>query len=170
MDSLGGAYGGEVTVTLISKHQARGIEPLDSRRHSRRTSVGSLDPVNVDIVVGHDRTSHRGYGYGDILGTHLLDDLGHKFVHHTVGATRAIVHGIIVEQMWLACHNTAGLNDFFLCHNSNFSLSATSTSSGSMTMPPMRPKWWTGMMRSRLRRTSSIIWPALSSTTSMPLT
>ena len=104
--------------------------------------MGRFDPVNVDIIVGHHRTSDRSDRYGDVFRTHFLDHFCNEFVDHSVGASGAIVHGVVVEQAGLGLDYIGGLFDFFRSHDTYFSmifLRASSTSEGSMTIPPMRP-------------------------------
>ena len=41
----------QVTVALISEYQSTGIEAVGSGGQSGRTAMGSLDPVDIDIVI-----------------------------------------------------------------------------------------------------------------------
>ena len=58
MNGLTGSDTGKVTVTLISKHETVGPQALDSGSHSRGTSMGSLLPVDVQIIIGKHGTAH----------------------------------------------------------------------------------------------------------------
>ena len=51
-----------------------------------------------------------------MLGTHLLDYLGHELMDYAVGASGTIVHCVVVEQAGLGLDYIGGLFDFFRSH------------------------------------------------------
>lgn len=109
--------GRKVAVTLIGEHHLVGVEAAGGGGQGGRTSVGGLNPVAVDIIVGEHRASHRGDADSLLFETHLLYHLGHELVDHSVGATGAIVHIIVVNQPGSAVDFVFGAYDFLACHD-----------------------------------------------------
>ena len=58
--------------------------------------MGSLNPVDVDIVVGKHGTSHGGNADCRFFLSDFLEYLGNEFVHDTMAATGAVVHVHII--------------------------------------------------------------------------
>ena len=92
MNRLAGTDSREVTITLIGEHEVLGPQALYSGCQCGSTAVGSLFPVNVDIVVGKYGAANGRNADGLLSNTHFLDDLGNEFVYNAMAATRAIVH------------------------------------------------------------------------------
>jgi hypothetical protein len=102
MNGLAGADTGKVAVTLIGEHKAVRPAALDASGNGGSTSVGSLLPIDVYIIIGKHGTTHRAYTDSLLLEAHLFDDFGHELVYHAMGATRAVVHvGIVEERRFL---------------------------------------------------------------------
>ena len=139
MDRLGRTDGREVAVALVGEDHRLGIQPLGRRSHGQRTPVSRLDPVDVDVVVGEDRTTYGRHAHRPVGQAQLGDDLGNEFMHRTVAAARTIVHDIVGDEFRFGI-NQILLFDFNLCHGLyfliSFSLSASSTSSGLKSIPP----------------------------------
>ena len=116
VDRLSGSDAGEVSVTLVGEDQPVRPEALCGAGECRCPSVGGLLPVHVDILVGEDGTADRRDRDGLVRHPHLLDNLGDKFVHHTVAAARAIVHRGVIQEGRLLVDDLTFLYDFFSCH------------------------------------------------------
>ena len=77
--------------------------------------MGSLLPVDVDVVVGKYGTTYGRDAHSLVGDSHLLYYLGYELVHDSVGATRAVVHIIVVQQRWLLVDNVFWRNHVFHC-------------------------------------------------------
>ena len=102
MDRLGGTDGAHVAVTLVGEYHVVRPETADSGGHCRCASVGGLDPVYIDVIVCEHGAAYGAYAYGAVCKAHLGHYLGHQLVDDTVGATRAVVHVHLVEELGLA--------------------------------------------------------------------
>ena len=74
----------QVTVALVGEHQAVGPHALDACGHGGCTAVGSLVPVNVDIVVCEDGATYWRHAHTFLLHTHFLYHLCYELMYHTV--------------------------------------------------------------------------------------
>ena len=118
MDGLAGAYGRQIAVTLIGEDQTVGIQTLDGRSYGACASVGSLDPIHVDIFVCEDRAPDGRDGYSRLLESHLVDHLGDQLVHRAVAAARTVVHHVVGYEARLGIYQIFGFY-FYLCHDSS---------------------------------------------------
>ena len=102
VDGLTSTDTSHIAVTLISEDELVRPKALDSGSTSWCTSVTGFNPIDIHIAVGEHGTTDRADGDGVFLHTHLFDDFGNELVNHTMTATRAVVHGCLVHQRWLA--------------------------------------------------------------------
>ena len=80
--------------------------------------MGSLLPVYIYIIVREDGTAYGRYTHGLVFHTHLFNDFGNKFMHHTMTTARAVVHIIVVHERRLLADDILGLNYLISIHNS----------------------------------------------------
>ena len=154
MDGLGGADSGQVAVTLIGEHHVLRIEAREGCGYCGSAAVGGLHPVYVDVVVCKYGATHGSHTHCGVLHAEFVDDFGHKFMHHAVAATGAVMR-VYVQQEARARHHLGAVGyDFFACHacilfsglaaghsaGKNL-LKASRISVGVGIMPPRRPKW-----------------------------
>ena len=78
--------------------------------------MGSLLPVYVYIFISKDGATHGTYADSLFGHAHFVDYLGHQLVYHTMGATRAVVHIVVVHEARLLIYKILGAYDFFFCH------------------------------------------------------
>ena len=52
MDNFGRANGGQIAISLVSKDNLAGIDPLDAGSHCWRTAVSGFAGINIKIVIG----------------------------------------------------------------------------------------------------------------------
>ena len=101
---------------LIGEHQTVGPAALDARSQCGCTTMGSLLPVYIYIIVREDGTAYRRYTYGLVFHTHLFDDFGNEFMHHTVTTARAVVLIVVVHQRRLLADDVLWLNYLISIH------------------------------------------------------
>jgi hypothetical protein len=51
-----------------------------------------------------------------VFKTEFVDDFRHDFVHHAVGASGAVVHGVVQQQLRAAVDLVFGFYDVFAGH------------------------------------------------------
>ena len=107
----------KVAITLIGEHQAIGPSALDTCGQCGCTSMGSLLPVDIYIVVGKHGTAYRRNTYSLICHTHLLDDLGNQLMYHTMATAWAVVHIVVVHQRRLFADDVLWLNYLISIHS-----------------------------------------------------
>ena len=122
MDCFGGTDTGQIAVALVGKYQTVRPQALDSGGKCGSTSVSGFLPIDIYIVVDKYGASHRGDTYGFIFQSHFFDYFGNQFMNHTVAASRAVMHGIIVHQSRFLGNQVLRFDNIFFCHN-HFSLS-----------------------------------------------
>ena len=110
----------QITITLIGEHKTVGPQALDGSSHSGSTPMGSLLPVDIQIVIGKDGTTHRRNTHGFLLHAHFLDDLSHEFMYHTMRTTGAVVHVVVVHQCRFLIYQ------ILWCYNIVFHLTSSS--------------------------------------------
>ena len=111
MNRLAGSDASQVAVALISEDETVGPQALDSSSYCGSTSVGSLLPVDVQIVVGEDSASYGTDADGFLLHAHLLNNLGNELMNHAVRTTRAVMHMVVVHQRRLLIYQILWCND-----------------------------------------------------------
>ena len=116
MNRLGCSDAGEVAVTLIGEHQPVRPETLGGAGECRSPTVGGLLPVNIYVLVGEHGAAYRRDGDRLVGHAHLLDHLGDYLVHHSVAATRAVMHRSVIQQGRFLIDNLSFLDYFFSCH------------------------------------------------------
>ena len=99
MDDLGSADRGQVAVTLVGEDELVGLRSSDSGRYGRRTAVGRLDEVDVEVVVGEDAAADRGDTDRALGQVHLVEQLADQAVDDAVPATRAIVGRLLAQRL-----------------------------------------------------------------------
>ena len=133
----------KITVTLVCEHQTVRPQAFYSCCNSRCSSVSSLLPVNIYILVCKYGTSHRRNSHGLICHTHICNYLRNKLVYYSVAATRAVVHRSVVKKFRFLINQILGLNYLFNIHTHSsyltIFLSSLTTSSGAGMIPPKRP-------------------------------
>src|SRR5208283_673603 len=162
VDELGQADGDRVPVSLDREDQEFGVHPLDARHHGRRSSVGGLDGVDVQILVSEDAAPDRVDQNRSFPHAHLMEGDRDEPRQGPVLATRAIVGGLAGERGQRAELDL--VVPFDVDHRTIPSTSWT-ISEGEGIRPPTRcsdPTWARPPVASC---TSCIIWPVLSSTT-----
>ena len=105
MDCLCRADSGKVAVALVCEHQPVGVKAFCGCGYSRGASVCRLNPVYVDVVVCENRASYRCNAYCYVFRTHFLYNLGNESVNHTMTASGAVVHVVVVHQTGLGADN-----------------------------------------------------------------
>ena len=60
--------------------------------------MSCLSPVDIDIIVSKDSTSHRRNSDGLFLDSHLFNHLGYQPVYDTMTASGAIMHCIVIQK------------------------------------------------------------------------
>ena len=116
MYCLGSTDTSQVAVTLIGEHQTVGPQALDGGGDGWSTSVSGLLPVDVYITISENGTAYWRNAYRLLFHSHLLDYLCNKFMHDTMRASRAIVHGDIVHQRRLLIHQILWTYNLILFH------------------------------------------------------
>ena len=159
VDDLRRPDGREVAVALVGEHDPVRPDALDARGHGRRTPVRGLDRVEPQVVVGEHRAADGPDEDRPSAQAHLLQHLGHEAVDDAVPAARAVAGGVgqqeraAVDRAPLghrgaARHRVACRARLVRrAHEAPPPLvdqarsTASTTSSGVGTMPPIRP-WW----------------------------
>lgn len=88
MDGLGRTNTRKITVALISKHQAVGPQPFDTRCYCGSPAMSGLLPVDVNIAVSENRTTYGRHADSLVFHAHVGDDLCHQLVYHTMATAR----------------------------------------------------------------------------------
>jgi hypothetical protein len=79
-------------------------------------TVSGLDPVNVDIVVCKNGTSHGSNTDSGVFEAELVKNFGYQFVNDAMAATGAVVSVDVEQQSGAAVGFIFGFDDFFGCH------------------------------------------------------
>ena len=95
---------------------AFGIEAFGACGHGGCTSVGRFDPVDVNVIVGEYGASYGCHANTIVFLAHFFDYLGNEFVDHAVGASRAVVHGAVVEKFGFGVNLILGSDYIFGFH------------------------------------------------------
>ena len=114
MNGFASAYGSQVAVALVGKHQFVGLQALDGCSHGRCASVSSFRHIDVDIVISKHGTTHRSHTNGIFGSAHFFDYFAHYLVHGAVAATGAVVHGAVLEQRGLLIDEIFGF--YYIVH------------------------------------------------------
>ena len=99
VDGLAGADGSEVTVALIGEHDLVGPHALDTRGARRSAAVGSLDEVDVEVIVSHNGATHGGDTDGTVVNAKLFKHFSDDAVHSAVTAAGAVVERFFSQQL-----------------------------------------------------------------------
>ena len=70
--------------------------------------MGSLNPVDVNIIVGEYGATYGRYAYGLVGKAHFSDYLGQQLVDYAVAAARAVVHVHFIEKLGGAIYLVLG--------------------------------------------------------------
>ena len=119
MDSLGCTDGSQVAVALICENEVTWIQAVYGSSDSRRTSVGSFNPVDVNIIIGEDGTTHRRNAHSAVSESHFFNQFGYEFMNNTVAAARAIVHVIVVHQSRFLINQILRFDNIVDVHDGN---------------------------------------------------
>ena len=76
--------------------------------------MGSLDPVDVDIVVGEDGTSDRSDSHSLVLDAEFVNDFGQNFVNDTVAAPGTVVSVCLDQKPRTRVNFIFGFDYFFV--------------------------------------------------------
>ena len=117
MDGLTGTNTSQVAVTLIGEDETIRPAALDTGSQCGSTTVGSLLPVYIYIIVREDGTAYRRYTYSLVFHTHLFDDFGNEFMYYAMRTARAVVHIVVVHQRRLLADDVLWLNYLISIHN-----------------------------------------------------
>lgn len=117
VDGLAGSDTSQVTIALIGKHQSVRPTALDTCSQGWCPSMGSLLPVDVNIVIGKHGAPYGTDAYSLVLHSHFLNDLGNELVHHAMRTAWAVVHIIVVHQRRLLADNILGLYYLISIHS-----------------------------------------------------
>ena len=146
MNGFGSTDGREVAVALVCEHQSVWVKALQAGSYGRSATVGSFNPVYINIIVGKYGASYRSHANGLVFESHFVDEFGNHAVYHAMRAAGAVVCVAFVEQTGTCIDFIFAFDNFFRSHgavhfNSGKScLRASSTSPGLGIIPPMRPK------------------------------
>ena len=105
------------TISLVSEYQPIGPQTFDGCCYTRGASVGSLLPIDVDVLVGKYGTSYGRDTDGLFFHLHLFDDFSDELVNHAVTASRAVVHGHVVHQSRFLINQIFRFDDIFFHNN-----------------------------------------------------
>ena len=111
VDGLAGADGSEVAVALVGEHDLVGPHALDTRGARRSATVGGLDEVDVEVVVGHHGATHGGDADGAVVNAELFEHFGDDAVHGAVTAAGAVVERFFRQQLGFFVNQVFGLDD-----------------------------------------------------------
>ena len=98
VDGLAGTDARQVAITLIGEDETVWPQTLDTRSHSRSTTMRSFLPVDIQIAISEYGTAHRTNTHRLILHAHLLDDLGNELMNYAMRTARTVMHRGIVHQ------------------------------------------------------------------------
>ena len=117
MDGFAGANACQIAIALIGEHQAVGPKALAGCGQCRCTTMCSFLPIDVNVAISKDTTSHRADADGVVLHAHLFYHFGYELVYYAVGATGAVVHRHVIEEFWLLIDQILRLDNLFFCHD-----------------------------------------------------